>query len=256
MVSVNPLTDTVYVNDVSCSPCSESVIAINGTTGRQAGAVDLGGVFANGIAVDPDTDTVYAISADSGMLYAIDGASNSLVDKLALPGPAFGVAVDPNTDIVYVVACTSPLVSVVCETNLYAINGSNLSMTDMGPVDGPEAVIMDTATNTLYETSGSTLISINGATGASTVTLLSAFPMSCYGLTVDPLYNYVYVSCYYSHQVPSLFILDGSNDQVLNSFTGAGSPSAMVFSAGTDSAYIIYQNGYVLNLVSTYIPLP
>lgn len=207
-------------------------------------------------AVDPNTDTVYVISADNGMLYAINGASNSLVNKLALPGPAFGVVVDSNTDIVYVVACNSPLVSVVCETNLYAVNGSNLSMTDMGPVDGPEGMTVNTVTNTLYETSGSALISINGATGASTVTLLNAFPMFCYSLAVDPLYNYVYVSCYYSHQVPSIFILDGSNDQVLNSFTGAGSPSAMVFDASSDSAYIVNQNGYVLNLVTTYIPLP
>jgi len=256
-VVVNARTGLLYSNNGSCPPCSASVIALNGTTGKEVASVDLG-IFVDGIAVNPNTNMVYAISADNGMLYAINGTTNALVANVTLPGPVFHLAVDPNTNTIYVAACTSSTISLACTVDLYAIKGSTLSLTDMGPVDvdASGTMAVNSVTNILYIVSGNTLVSVNTTTGAQTFTLLSAFPISCGGLALDQLDNYVFVSCAPNTQLPSLFILNGNDNQVLNSFTVSGSPGGMVFDGEIGSAFLVDQNGYVLQLLSTYIPLP
>jgi DNA-binding beta-propeller fold protein YncE len=258
LLAVDAQTDTLYLNNGSCPPCSASVIALNGTTGKEVASVDLG-VYVDGLTVNPDTGIVYAISADNGMLYAINGTTNALVANVTLPGPAFHLAVDPNTNTVYVAACTSSTISLACTVDLYAINGSTLSLTDMGPADADASGTMavNPVTNILYIVSGNTLVSVNTTTRAPTFTLLSAFPMSCNGLALDQLDNYIFVSCDpRTQQLPSLFILNGQDNQVLNSFTVSGSPAGVVFDGGAGSAFLVDQNGYVLQLLSTYAPLP
>jgi len=256
-VAVNSKTGLLYLNNGTCPPCSASVIALNGTTGKQVASLDFG-VYVDGIAVNPNTNTVYAISADNDMLYAINGTTNELIANVTLPGPVFHIAVDPNTNAVYVAACTSSTISLACTVDLYAINDSTLSLTDLGPVDvdASGSMAVNSVTNTLYITSGNTLISMNTTTGAQTSTLLSAFPISCDGLAFDQLDNYVFVSCAPNTQLPSIFVLNGNDNQVLNSFTVSGSPGGMVFDGEIGSAFLVDQNGYVLQLLSTNTPLP
>jgi DNA-binding beta-propeller fold protein YncE len=116
---------------------------------------------------------------------------------------------------------------------------------------------VNSITNILYIVSGNTLVSVNTTTGTQTLTLLSAFPMSsCGGLALDQLDNYVFVSCAPATQLPSLLILNGKDNQVLNSFAVSGSPAGMVFDDEVGSAFLVDQNGYVLQLLSTYTPLP
>jgi DNA-binding beta-propeller fold protein YncE len=145
------------------------VIVLNGTTGKEVAGVDLG-VFVDGIAVNPNTNMVYVISADNGTLYAINGTTNALVANVTLPGSAFHLAPNPSTNTVYVAACTSSTISLAFTVDLYAINGSTLSLTDMGPVDADAASIMavNAVINILYVASGNTLISINTTTEAQT----------------------------------------------------------------------------------------
>src|SRR5438093_899393 len=78
---------------------------IAGATSRVLGNIRLGG-FANGVGVDPTTDTIYVAAVTSGLplgfVAVIDGATNVLTTTVGLEGVAAGgVAVDPATDTIY-----------------------------------------------------------------------------------------------------------------------------------------------------------
>jgi hypothetical protein len=80
--------------------------------------------------------------------------------------------------------------------------------------------------------------------------------MSCGGLAFDQLDNYVFISCAPNTELLSVFILNGQDNHVLNSFTVSGSLEGMVFDGEIGSAFLVDQNGYMLQLLSTYTPLP
>ncbi len=94
-VAINSSTDTVYAADFQAG----AVDVIDGSTASITTTIPAARTY--GIAVDPDSGTVYAssIQASYGTTWAIDPASNTISDSL--PRGGTGVAVDSATGTVY-----------------------------------------------------------------------------------------------------------------------------------------------------------
>jgi DNA-binding beta-propeller fold protein YncE len=253
-LAVDPETDTIYANNDSCGPCSESVVAVNGSSNHVIGGVNLG-AYIDGLAVNTDTNTVYASSADTDTLYVINGATNSLTKSIRLNGSAMGVAVDSKTNMVYVPVCTT---NFACSPAfVYVINGRTNSIVSSIPIGLPFAIAVNQVTNMIYvTTSQNLLVSINGTTGSVSNTRLSAYALECRGLAVNSSTDEVYVACGNGQGLPSFFIVDGTNDNILNSFADNGSPMGVAFDPSNQMIYLANSNGYVLTLRSITILLP
>lgn len=250
-VAVDPRTDMVYTNNDGCPPCAESVVVVDGATNRAIGGIDLG-AYVDGLDVNPNTDVVYASSADTDSLYVINGATDSLVKNISLGGEAMGVAVNDETNMVYVPVCTT---SFDCTPAfLDAINGTTYSVVSQTPIGLPFAVAVNPVTDTIYVTTlQNLLVSIDGSTGSVTETRLSAYAMECRGLAVNTVSNEVYVSC--QANLNEFLIVDGANDNILNSFVDNETPSGVAFDPSNSMIYLVQSSdGYVSVLRSvTYL---
>ena len=249
------MTNLVYVNNDTCPPCSQSIIVINGSSSKQIGSVNLG-TYIDGIAVDPNTDTIFATSADSGSLYIVNGKTDSLLGTVTFPGSAMTVAVNPNTNTAYVPVCTQ---SFACTpAYVYVVNGGSRSIITRVPIDLPFAIAVNPATNMVYvTTSQNLLVSISGATDQITAnTQLSAYSLECRGLAINSESNEIYVSCGARVDLPSFFIVDGSNGNILNSFVDNNSPMEVAYDSNNSLIYLADGSGQLLSLMSTEILLP
>jgi DNA-binding beta-propeller fold protein YncE len=83
-------TDRIYVTDGTGPAYYVSVI--DGRTSKVIAQIPVQPSI--GIAVDPRTDMVYAVSFTAGTLQVINGRSESVVATVAIGSGAYGVAVD------------------------------------------------------------------------------------------------------------------------------------------------------------------
>jgi DNA-binding beta-propeller fold protein YncE len=253
-LAVDPQTNRIYLNNDDCPPCAQSVVVVDGSTSHVVGSINLG-TYVDGLDVNPTTDMVYASSADTESLYIINGATNSLVQNVSLGGYAMGVAVNDKTNIVYVPVCTD---SFACTPAFVAaIDGKTGSIISKTSIGLPFAIAVNPDTNTIYvTTSQNDLLSINGTAGSVTDTRLSAYAMECRSLAVNSLTDEVYVSCGARSGLPSFFIIDGRNGNILNSFVDNDQPAGVAFDPNGGSLYLVHSGGFVLVLQSATYEVP
>ena len=112
-------------------------------------------------------------------------------------------------------------------------------------------MLADPTTNTVYMTSGNTLLAINSSGGIVRTTTLSAYSVNCYGLAMNTPLNQIYVACS-PPNIPgglgSFLVVDRSTGDILNSFAYNGVGGAVVFDQASQTIYLLDQNGYVLTL--------
>jgi YVTN family beta-propeller protein len=106
-IAINPKTHRLYVTGQTGTDSDLAVAVINGLSGRLITTVPIGpyGEYYDnpfGIAVNAETNTVYASNPLDGYVYMIDGATNSLVRSVAVGGEPGGIAVNPATNKVFV----------------------------------------------------------------------------------------------------------------------------------------------------------
>jgi DNA-binding beta-propeller fold protein YncE len=95
-VAVDPATDTIYAD------ATRAVSEINGQTGMLIASTTING-RPDGIAVDRTTDLVYTTNGHTPNIWMINGATDTVSQKIALPTTAASVAVDPTTNRVYTI---------------------------------------------------------------------------------------------------------------------------------------------------------
>ena len=111
-----------------------------------------------GVAVDPDTHTVYVANLGDNSVSVIDGSTRTVTATVPVgKSPWWGVAVDPGTHTVYVPNLDGDTVSV--------IDASTRTVTATVAVGGgPRGVAVDPGTHTVYVTI--TSVSGNGTVSA------------------------------------------------------------------------------------------
>jgi YVTN family beta-propeller protein len=147
-LAVNPVTNKIYV------PCNyppagggqgrQAFIAIiDGSTDTQVGQINMtwNGQDLGGIAVNPNTNTLYQTDFSNNVIYVYDGNTNTLLDTIPASVAGF-IAVNPVTNKVY---ATDGVGSVTI------INGStNKVIQTLKVGNAPWEVSVNTNTNKIY----------------------------------------------------------------------------------------------------------
>lgn len=203
------------------------------------------------VAVDPVTNRVYLANQRSNSVAVIDGATNTVVDAIAVSFPE-AVAVNPKTNRVYVAS------GLQLDNDLVVIDGSSDQVVATIPWDTrrrPDSLAVDPVRNRVYAASAEQLLVVDGATNEIVTRLQiedpARFCFNCLaGVAVDTRRDRVYVG-----NVPSaglVAVLDGASDQVLTTIrtTGREMPGEIAVDEQANRIYalpgptVVSGNGY------------
>jgi DNA-binding beta-propeller fold protein YncE len=226
----DPTTRTLYAaNEVDSTVSVINLATCDATTTSGcrsvAPAADVSRPFLNpptkltgGVAVDGSTKTVYVANLGAGTVSVVNGATCNAAQRsgctepvatIDVGGEPGGIAVDEATDTLYVANLQGRTVSVINGATCNATNQQDCSRPPATVTvgNGPYALAVDEATDTVYVTnpdaavSGNTVSVINGATcnaveqsgcNQSPATITVGFgPL---GIAVNPTTNTVYVT--------------------------------------------------------------
>ena len=157
-VSVNSNTNTIYVTMKSTEHLGAtqtdnegSVVVVDGATNTQVSEVANLSGWPSGVAVNNDTNMVYATTiqanipgyAQNHYVFVVDGSTNSNVTRISVPNTPTAVATNPQTNRVYVTEETGGTLAV--------IDGSGNTLVDSIAVgSSPDGVGVNPLTNTIY----------------------------------------------------------------------------------------------------------
>lgn len=187
-------------------------------------------------AVNPATNMVYVVdsgppqSTGKGTLFAVNGASNSIVSTLpGLDGPV-AVDVDSGTNTIYIANVNTNKVSVVSGT-------SNALVATIPVGASPSAVAVDQTTHTVYvaNSKDGTVSVINGTTNAVTATI----PVGVTGLdliAVDPVLNQIYLASNQGYS-EGIAVIDGKSGGLGTTLYLKNTPQALAIDPATHTLY-------------------
>ncbi len=214
--------------------------------------VPIGLGFANSVAVDPATNTVYAGIDNGHAVAVIDGTSNAESALINLPNSPSTVAVDPATNTVYAICGTAAGVDV--------IDGATNTLT--AKISLPStletfAAAVNPVTDMLYITDyfHGTVIVINGSTDtvAATVSLtdpvLDPLPRP-HAIAVDTATNTIYVGDLQGNQVE---VIDGTTNQVTSriALPASSDPYGAVADPAAGLVYLADQGTGSISVIDT-----
>ncbi len=190
-----------------------------------------------GVAVNPNTNTIYVANQGDNTISVIDGATNTVVDTIPAGANSNGVAVNPNTNTIYVANQGDNTISV--------IDGATNTVVDTIPVGvSPFQVSVNPSTNTVYVPNlfSNTVSVIDGAT--NTVVDTISVGIGPGAVVVNTNTNMMYVPNIFSDEVS---VIDGATNTVVATISVGGGPVAGVVNPTTNRLYIV---GLFSNTVS------
>ncbi|WP_298339890.1 YncE family protein [Ferrimicrobium sp.] len=171
-LTVDSATDTVFVEGVHSAPATKWWLsAVDGATGKVVGTLDVG-AYPGVLAVNPDTNTVYA--SDSKGLVVIDGATDKVIKVIPVRVGIWALAVNSKTNMVYFASHDGydAYYGKANANTVLAIDGATGRVEhtfDVG--DGDTNIVdiqVDADTNEIYVNDHRSIVAINGATGKVT----------------------------------------------------------------------------------------
>jgi YVTN family beta-propeller protein len=111
MFSHHQVTDQTVEGQVPTSSGPEVIDGrlVNDSIGDD---IPIGG-SPTGIAVNPNTDTIFVTDRESGSISVIDAQTNNIIKEIPIGGSPTGIAVNPDTNTIYVINGDSSSVSVI-----------------------------------------------------------------------------------------------------------------------------------------------
>ncbi len=205
-LAANPVTNRIYI---TTGFPSSAVYVMDGTNNSILATIPIGN-GAVGIAVDANSNLIYAANHTDNTVSVIDGNTNSVVDIVAMPGSPSWVAVDEASQNVFVTANDSSFAS-----TLYVISESTNTVTETIPLPGTlplaAGVAVDPAVERAYviDNFAGALDVIDATTFTVTGTVAGVDSADC--LAVNPFTHNVLVG--------NTTSADGQNVASINSTT-------------------------------------
>jgi DNA-binding beta-propeller fold protein YncE len=212
-LAVNPLTDTIYVTELS-GDFSGYLYVIDGFTDTVSTAVELGSA-PDSVAVDPSTDTIYVGSQGGTSVSIIDGATNTIMATLNPDsGDTFGSpAVDTSTNLTYIseTGATDEILEYNVATLTNSFEGTSALIQQVG---------IDPVTDTLYYTnangSSSVVTVVDGANGAIITTIPDGQATGGVApVGLDPSTGTVYVGNQIGYQMTTVSVIDEATNAII-----------------------------------------
>lgn len=219
-IAIDSMTNTAYISN------SNYIAVINGT----AYTIFNIPVGSNlwGIAVNSQTDTIYATETLSKTVYVIDGHTNKVTQEISLPLPPTEVSVNSNTNMVYVIVLNGT------KGGFYVINGTTnkISNSVLGLGNSTDIAINPNS-NRVYITNFSiggsvpqTVSVVDGNTNKviDTIVLGHANCLSCtmptssgdMPIAVNPLTNIIYAGNFNNGKIS---VINGINNEIIGNIS-------------------------------------
>ena len=192
------------------------------------------GRYPQGVAVDPNTDTVYVANNQSNTVSVIDGNTDSVTATIGVGSGPSAISLDPSTDTIYVSNSGGDTVSVIDGATNKVVGTITIG-------SQPGAIAVDPNTDTVYIVGGwysSTCWVIDGATDTVTATIGVGYNPE--GVAVDPSTDTVYVANSGNTDVAqgTISVIDGVTNTVTATIGGVGQyPNAIAVNPSTDMLY-------------------
>ena len=263
--AVNPLTNTIYVTNpgvIGSSPgqpvvCdSYHVSVINGATNTVLSPITVG-LNPQGLAVNTKTNMIYVAntggagffgcdSTPSYTVSVIDGATNNVVNTVAVGlGPA-GVAVNPRTNKIYVTVnggcCTSG-------NTVAVIDGStNTVVNTIAVADDPFLIAANPRTNLVYVTHAGVdqITVIDGST--DTVKATFSIGSEARAIAFDSNGHFLYVA---ARNINQLAVVNASNNTVVQYIPVGRRPHGVVFNPANGRIYVTNRNDGTVSVIDS-----
>lgn len=240
---VNQTTKTVYF----FSPGLANVFVIDGrpsssTFNKFLPTLNLSGQLVRGMALDETRNRLYITtvspsSANTGQINILDADPNSptfhqVLNVVPMPAtvPPFGIWVNPVTNKIYIAGAFTTG-TVLADTGIYLLNGSNLSLTKIPGTSATVSVIGNATSNLIFASSQTgTLYSVDGIND-SLLTEIPGIPLvsSNESLGLNKVTGRVYVAAPNSN----VYVIDGNRvsptfSTLLTTIQNAGSLGVVV----------------------------
>jgi YVTN family beta-propeller protein len=203
-VAVNPDTNTIYVANVGTGVEGEgkwgTVSVINGQTETVSATLSLGKSQPDAVAVNPDTNTIYAAVFYPRKVTVINAQTYGITAGIRLSYGPTAVAVNPDTNTIYATAGPIPPTPNQGTDGVSVINGRTDKVTATIAA-GEGEVTINPDTNTIFATneSSNTVSVANGRTNKVTAT--TKVGSSPDGVAVNPATRRIYVANFSSGTV-------------------------------------------------------
>ena len=257
-ISVNPLTNMIYVGNYDDRDHSVSVI--NGLTNRVKANVTVVRT-PYGISVNPLANLIYVANRYScpGLYYGereytqwcirqngenhvisvINGTTNRIIANVTVDNDPYGVSVNPLTNMIYVANGYDR------GNTVSVINGTTNVVTSVTVNPNPTAVSVNPLTNMIYVANrdSNTVSVINGTTSRLVTDLTVGYAHTSHGsLSVNPLTNMIYVA---NHADNTVSVIDGKTDTSILTIPVGLSPNAVSVNSITNMIYVVNSDNTV-----------
>jgi YVTN family beta-propeller protein len=192
------------------------------------------------VAVNSLTNMIYS-TTDSGV-YVIDGKTNELIEKITIASNGAipsGLAVNPMTNTIYVTDRDYNAV--------YVIDGKTHNVTKTIELhDSPIDIAINSVTNRIYVSAESALFVIDGVAN-EIIHRYKYIKIAKHlaGVAINPDKNIVYVT----DSATSLYVLDGTTNQLTKNITIGKSPADIAVNTNTNKVYVVLGDSNRLSVV-------
>jgi YVTN family beta-propeller protein len=181
----------------------------------------------NGLAVDPDSHTVYVANGKDNTVSVLDGTTRAVTTTIPVGQDPGAVAVDPGTHSVFVANFKGNSVSV--------LDGTTRAVTTTIPVGlHPEGVAVDPDSHTVFVANftDNTVSVLDGTTHAVTTTIpVGQTPVD---VAVDPDSHTVFVT---NTRGNTVSVLDGTTHGITTTIPVGQNPNELAVDVGSHTVY-------------------
>jgi YVTN family beta-propeller protein len=224
-IAANSTTNLIYVGRTV--HFGGQITVINGATNTASTIGDLG-AHPVSLAVNENTNRIYAANQISNNVSVINGATSSVISTIGGFSGPIGVGVNPITNRIYVGNNGTDSISV--------IDGATNTIVATIPLSAdPFRIAVNPTTNRIYVTHASTntVSVIDGAINSVIATIsVGNQPL---GIGVNPNTNRIYVA---NHLSDSLSVIDGNTNTVIYSVTVGSGPAGVAVNPVTSRIYV------------------
>ncbi len=210
-LAINPNTDRIYAigdHHLSNKQQNNTLFVIDGS--NNAKIAEIYGPY-SGIAVNPVTNRIYALSYEGNVISVIDGANNIKIAEIKDDEHPFGIDVNPVTNRIYVThhnfdtnsnKWTNGTISVIDGNN-------NTKIASISVGVNPVGIGVNPVTNKIYVTNymEGTVSVIDG--NNSIISKQIPLHGAVEGISINSITNKIYVA---DGIIDTLYVIDGNND--------------------------------------------
>jgi YVTN family beta-propeller protein len=258
-VAVNPATNRVYVANSSNAIDIGSVSVIDGSTNAVIATIPVD-LTPNFVAVNPVTNRVYVTNVfgnaedfdvGDGIVSVIDGASNTVVDRVHVGVNPSGVAVDSSTNKIYVT-----MYGFAGGGPIQVIDGATDAIVDSIWPNAPAWTIdVNSVTHRAYAPQcgpfcGATGVDVIDGNAVTDTVPVGNLP---YGAAVNSATNTVFATASGDNTV---VVIDGASDAIRQTLTVGNTPQGIAANRATLSVFVANSTDNTVSVLSVFAGTP